>query len=70
MTTAASPAIIDPLHDVASAANYLRCGHRLIYRLVNERRVRFTKAGRCLQFRQSDLDRYLEGNVVEPVDAA
>jgi len=33
----------DQLHDVVSAAAYLRCGRRLIYRLVSERRVRFTR---------------------------
>jgi len=38
----------DQLHDAASAAAYLRCGRRLIYRLVSERRVRFTRAGREL----------------------
>lgn len=42
----------DQLHDVASAAAYLRCGRRLIYRLVSERRVRFTRAGRELRFWQ------------------
>ena len=41
------------LHDVDSAADYLRCGRRLIYRLVAERRIRFTKAGRSLRFWQS-----------------
>lgn len=70
MTTTASPTVTDPLHDVASAADYLRCRPRLIYRLVHERRIRFTKAGRSLRFRQSDLDRYLEGNIVEPFNAA
>jgi excisionase family DNA binding protein len=50
----------DRLHDVDSAADYLRCGRRLIYRLVAERRVKFTYAGRCLRFWQTDLDAYLE----------
>jgi excisionase family DNA binding protein len=54
------------LHDVDSAADYLRCGPRLIYRLVAERRVRFTYAGRSLRFWQSDLDAYLDARVVEP----
>ena len=54
------------LHDVDSAAEYLHCGRRLIYRLVAERRVRFTYAGRSLRFWQSDLDAYLDARVVEP----
>jgi excisionase family DNA binding protein len=57
----------DRLHDVDSAADYLRCGRRLIYRLVAERRVRFTYAGRSLRFWQTDLDAYLEARAVEPV---
>ena len=70
MNITSSPISTDPLHDVTSAAVYLRCGPRLIYRLVNERRIHFTKAGRCLRFRQSDLDRYLETNAVEPTSKA
>ena len=49
----------DHLHDVDSAADYLRCGRRLIYRLVAERKIAFTKAGRSLRFWESDLDAYL-----------
>lgn len=60
----------DRLHTVASAAAYLRCGRRLIYRLVSERRVRFTRAGRELRFWQSDLDAYLDGQSMGPIDAA
>jgi excisionase family DNA binding protein len=56
----------DRLHDVDSAADYLRCGRRLIYRLVAERRVKFTYAGRSLRFWQTDLDAYLEAGAVEP----
>ena len=57
----------DQLHDVDSAADYLRCGRRLIYRLVAERKIKFTKAGRSLRFWQSDLDAYLDARTVEPV---
>lgn len=55
------------LHDVQSAAEYLRCGPRLIYRLVAERRVKFTYAGRSLRFWQTDLDAYLTARAVEPL---
>jgi excisionase family DNA binding protein len=57
----------DQLHDVDGAADYLRCGRRLIYRLVAERRVKFTYAGRSLRFWQADLDAYLEARAVQPV---
>ncbi len=57
----------DRLHDVDSAADYLRCGRRLIYRLVAERRVKFTYAGRSLRFWQSDLDAYLDARTVQPI---
>ncbi len=60
----------DRLHTVTSAAEYLRCGRRLIYRLVSERRVRFTRAGRELRFWLSDLDAYLDGHSMGPMDAA
>lgn len=68
MAAAASPSN-GPLLDVDGAAAHLRCGRRLIYRLVAERRVRFTYAGRSLRFWQSDLDAYLEDGAVEPVVA-
>ena len=55
------------LHDVRSAADYLRCSPRLIYRLVAERKVKFTYAGRSLRFWQVDLDAYLDARVVEPI---
>ena len=59
--------ITDRLHDIDSAADYLRCGRRLIYRLVAERKIRHTKAGRSLRFWQSDLDAYLDARAVEPL---
>ena len=59
----------DRLHDVDSAADYLRCGRRLIYRLVAERRITYTKAGRSLRFWQSDLDAYLDARAVQPLES-
>ena len=59
----------DRLHDVDSAAEYLRCGRRLIYRLVAERRIRHTYAGRSLRFWQSDLDAYLSAGTVEALSS-
>ena len=60
----------DRLHDVTSAAEYLRCGPRLIYRLVRERKVTFMRVGRELRFWQSDLDGYLVARTTSPLDAA
>lgn len=65
MTTARNRTT-DRLHDVDSAAEYLRCGRRLVYRLVAERRITHTKAGRALRFWQSDLDAYLDAGTVHP----
>ncbi|SSC24026.1 SinI-like protein, DNA-binding domain, partial [Klenkia terrae] len=67
--TTAGARTTDRLHDVDSAAVYLRCGRRLVYRLVAERRVRFTYAGRSLRFWQTDLDAYLDARTVEPLTA-
>jgi hypothetical protein len=37
------------------------------YRLVAERKITFTKAGRSLRFWQADLDAYLDARTVEVV---
>ena len=66
-STRSSRDVPDRLHDVDSAAAYLRTGRRLIYRLVAERRVKFTYVGRSLRFWQSDLDAYLDARAVEPL---
>jgi excisionase family DNA binding protein len=60
----------DHLHDIDSAAEYLRCGRRLVYRLVADRRITHTKAGRSLRFWQSDLDAYLDAGIVHPTGSA
>lgn len=39
-----------------------------VYRLVAERRVKSTYAGRSLRFWRSDLDAYLASRAVEPID--
>ena len=65
MTTARNRTA-DRLHDIDGAAEYLRCGRRLVYRLVAQRRITHTKAGRSLRFWQSDLDAYLDAGTVHP----
>lgn len=42
---------------------------RLIRRLVNERRIAFTYAGRRVVLAETDIENYLEGNRREPPDA-
>ncbi len=41
---------------------------RLIRRLVNERRIAFTYAGRRVVLAETDIENYLEGNRREPPD--
>lgn len=45
---------------------------RLLRRLVQERRIAFSRVGRCIVLADSDIEAYLEKNRVEPVrwDAA
>jgi hypothetical protein len=39
---------------------------RLLRRLVEERRIAFSRAGRRIVLAEADIERYLEGNRVEP----
>lgn len=39
---------------------------RLLRRLVQERRIPFSRAGRCIVIAESDIEAYLERNRVEP----
>lgn len=58
-----SPRVID----VEDAALYLSVPVRFIRRLVHEKRIRYYKVGKYVRFDKSDLDAFLEGDVVEPV---
>jgi hypothetical protein len=40
---------------------------RLLRRLVQERRVPYSRAGRCIVLAEADILAYLEANRVEPV---
>jgi excisionase family DNA binding protein len=40
---------------------------RLLRRLVEQRRIPFSRAGRRIVLAESDIEQYLEGNRVEPV---
>lgn len=57
----------DPLLDLPTAAEYLGVRPRMVRRLVSERRVPFTRVGRHIRLRQSDLDSYLAEHRVEAV---
>lgn len=50
--------------EVASA--YSIFTPRLLRRLVQERRIAFTRAGRAIVLAESDIEDYLERNRVEP----
>jgi excisionase family DNA binding protein len=39
---------------------------RLLRRLVQERRIPFSRAGRCIVIPEADIENYLERNRVEP----
>ena len=58
---------IRPLLDIRAAANRLGCSERFIRRLVQERRIPFVKLGGTrLRFVESDLDKWIAGQRVEP----
>ena len=52
------------LQQVAEA--YPAFSLRLLRRLVQERRIPFSRAGRCIVLAEADIDAYLEANRVEP----
>jgi excisionase family DNA binding protein len=39
---------------------------RLLRRLVQERRIAFSRVGRCIVLAEADIEAYLEANRVEP----
>jgi hypothetical protein len=49
-----------------AAAAYPVFTPRLFRRLVQERRIAFSRAGRTIVFAESDIEFYLERNRVEP----
>ena len=51
---------------VEAASAYPIFTPRLIRRLVQERRIAFTRAGRAIVLAEFDIEEYLERNRVEP----
>ena len=40
--------------------------HRLLRRLVDQRRIPFSRVGRCIVLAEADIEAYIEANRVEP----
>lgn len=57
---------LEPLLDVAGAAQMLATSERHIRKLIYERRIPYVKVGGKVRFRQQALDRWIEANTVEP----
>ncbi len=51
------------------AVEYLKISKKTIYKLIEEGRIKTTKAGRDYRFLKSELDRFLRGET-EPLRAA
>lgn len=72
----AGSADLDPAETVPSRGRYLSLqqaadaypvfSFRLLRRLVQERRIPFSRAGRCIVLAEADIEVYLERNRVEP----
>jgi excisionase family DNA binding protein len=58
--------VTDPFLDVAETAVFLNQTERWVRRQVNEGKIRFTRMGLHLRFRQSWLDEYVETHTVTP----
>ena len=54
------------LFDISAASVRLGCSERYLRRLIQERRIPFVKLGGTkIRFQSSDLDRWVESQVVE-----
>jgi excisionase family DNA binding protein len=49
------------------AAEFLNTNPRFPYRLISERRIRFTRVGRYVRIPESALREFIEAGMVEPV---
>lgn len=54
--------------NVDTLAEYLMIPASSVYRLVRERAIPYYKIGRLIRFRQSDIDKWLEGLRVQSID--
>lgn len=58
---------LDRLLTVAQAAERLNTTERFVRRLVEERRIAFTRLGRHVRLAESDLDAFIAAGRVEPM---
>ena len=56
------------LMDVKEAASYLKVRVSSIYQLTFKKKIPFVKIGRRNRFRKSDLDNFINKNVVEVIE--
>jgi excisionase family DNA binding protein len=52
-----------------AADEYPAFTHRLLRRLVQERRIPFSRVGRCIVLAETDIEAYVEANRVEPPES-
>jgi excisionase family DNA binding protein len=70
VSTKSKAKVDDPFFDVAECATYLNQTERWVRRQVNEGKIRYTRMGNLLRFRQSWLDEYVEEHTVAPEDGS
>lgn len=58
---------LDKLLTVPQAAERLNTTERFVRRLVEERRIAFTRLGRHVRIAESDLDAFISAGRVEPI---
>ena len=58
---------LDRLLTVAQAAERLNTTERFVRRLVEERRIAFTRLGRHVRLAESDLEAFVTAGRVEPI---
>jgi excisionase family DNA binding protein len=58
----------DPVLTIPEVAEYLKISKSKIYYLVSRKEIPHLKIGRNVRIRQSDLERWLNSQVQDPVD--
>mgnify|MGYP006310667409 CR=1 FL=1 len=53
---------MEKLLNSSEAAKYLNIKEWTLRHWVSEKRIPYVKLGRCVRFKQSDLDKYIEQN--------
>lgn len=51
----------EPIRNVREVAHYMGCDEGLIYKLINERKLRAIRVGRLLRVPQSAIDDFVAG---------